>query len=268
MFFYISNILGFFTEPSNFIATIAVIGIALVLLKRQRVGTFLVTFSILLLLLFGFSPIGNVLLLSLTERFPKWQDNGRAPDGIIVLGGAIDADATAARGSLELDSSAERVTAMLELARRYPQARIVFTGGASSLIEKTLAEAPVAGELLQRFGVAPDRITLENDSRTTDENAVFTSRIVKPKPGERWLLVTSAWHMPRSVGVFRKAGFSDIEAYPVDWRTRGWIDAGEAFGTASAGLARSDAAMHEWVGLFSYWLSGRSSELLPGPNKR
>jgi uncharacterized SAM-binding protein YcdF (DUF218 family) len=267
MFFAISKMLGFFTQPSNIIATICVIGIALVLLQRQRVGTLLVTFGVLLLLLFGYSPLGNVLMLSLTERFPKWQDDGRAPDGVIVLGGAIDADATATRGSLEVNSSAERVTAMLELARRYPQARIVFTGGASSLIEKSLSEAPVAGELLRRFGVASERVVLETESRTTDENAVFTARLVAPKPGERWVLVTSAWHMPRSIGAFRRAGF-DVEAYPVDWRTRGWVDATETFDTASAGLARSDAAMHEWVGLVTYWLAGRSSELLPGPKKR
>jgi uncharacterized SAM-binding protein YcdF (DUF218 family) len=126
MFFTFSKMLGFFTEPSNVIAIICVIGIVLVLLQRQRVGTLLVTFGILLLLLFGYSPVGNVLMLSLTERFPKWQDDGRAPDGIIVLGGAIDSDSSAARGSLEINSAGERITAMLELARRYPQARIVF----------------------------------------------------------------------------------------------------------------------------------------------
>lgn len=265
MFFYASKILGFFTQPSNFIAAICVIGLALVLFNRHRVGTWLVSFGILLLLVLGYSPLSNVLLLSLTERFPQWQqDGGRAPDGIVVLGGAIDSDSTAARGSLEINAAAERVTGMLELARRYPQARIVFTGGAASLIEETLSEAPVAGDVLRRFGVASERIVLETESRTTEENATFTARMVQPKPGERWLLVTSAWHMPRSIGVFRKAGF-DVEAYPVDWRTRGWIDATETFDTASAGLARADIAMHEWVGLVSYRLAGRISELLPGP---
>lgn len=266
MFFYVSNILGFFTQPSNFIAAICVIGLVLVLWNKHRLGTWLVTLGVLLLLVFGYSPLSNVLLLSLTERFPQWKDDGRAPDGIIVLGGAIDADSTAARNSLEINSAGERVTAMLELARRYPQAKIVFTGGASSLIETTLSEAPVAGDVLRQFGVAPERVMLETDSRTTEENATYTARLVHPKPGERWLLVTSAWHMPRSIGVFRKAGF-DVEAYPVDWRTRGWIDAGETFYVVSAGLSRADAAMHEWVGLLAYRLAGRTNELLPGPKK-
>lgn len=266
MFFYVSKILGFFIQPSNFIAVLCVIGLVLVLFNRHRIGTWLVSFGILLLLVLGYSPLSNVLLLSLTERFPQWQDDGRAPDGIVVLGGAIDSDSTTARNSLEVNAAAERVTGMLELARRYPQAKILFTGGAASLIEETLSEAPVAGDVLRRFGVASERILLETESRTTEENATFSKRMVEPKPGERWLLVTSAWHMPRSIGVFRRAGF-DVEAYPVDWRTRGWIDAGETFDKASAGLARADVAIHEWVGLLSYRLSGRSSELLPGPKK-
>jgi len=266
MFFYVSKLLGFFMRPSNFIATLCVIGIVLVLFDRRRIGTWLTSLGVLLLIVFGYSPLGNVMLLSLTERFPPWQDNGRAPDGIIVLGGAIDSDASVARHSLELNTAGERVTAMLELARRYPQAKVVFTGGANSLVAVSPAEAPVAGDLLRRFDSAPARILLETESRTTDENAVFTARLVHPKPGERWLLVTSAWHMPRAVGVFRKAGF-DVEAYPVDWRTRGWIDATRTFGSATAGLERSDVALHEWIGLVSYRLSGRTSELLPGPKR-
>jgi len=155
---------------------------------------------------------------------------------------------------------------MLQLARRYPQARIVFTGGSANLIQEPVSEAPIAGDLLQDFGTPASRIVLEGDSRTTAENAEFTRKLVSPKPGERWLLVTSAFHMPRSIGAFRKAGF-DVEAYPVDWRTRGWADALMPFTSLSAGLARTDVAIHEWIGLVAYWVSGRSSELFPGPRK-
>jgi uncharacterized SAM-binding protein YcdF (DUF218 family) len=267
MFFVISKIFGFFTQPSNMIATICAIGALLLLLQRQRAGTLTLTFGVLLLLVFGYSPAGNVLLLSLSERFPAWQFDGPDPDGIIILGGAIDSEISAARGALEMNSAAERITTMLELARRFPKARIVFTGGSGNLIESSVPEAPIAGRLLESFGVATDRITLESASRTTDENATFTRRMVSPKPGERWLLVTSAVHMPRSIGVFRAAGF-DVEAYPVDWRTRGWVDAGLPFDAMSAGLARTDIAIHEWTGLVTYWLTGRSSALFPAPQKR
>jgi uncharacterized SAM-binding protein YcdF (DUF218 family) len=267
MFFTLSKILGLFTTPSNAIVAICAIGALLLLLRRQRQGTLTLTFGILLLLVFGYSPAGNILLLSLTERFPAWQSDGRAPDGIIVLGGAIDSDLSAARGSLEVNGAAERVFAMLELAQQFPQARIVFSGGSGDLFDNSLPEAPFAGRVMARFGVAPDRITLEGTSRTTYENAVFSRQLVSPKPGERWLLVTSAFHMPRSMGAFRAAGF-DVEAYPVDWRSRGWIDAASPFDSLSSGLGRTDAAMHEWIGLLTYRLTGRSKELFPSPVKR
>jgi uncharacterized SAM-binding protein YcdF (DUF218 family) len=206
------------------------------------------------------------LLLPLSERFPAWSAAGRPPDGIIVLGGAIDPESSQARGSLEMDASAERIVTMLQLARRYPAARIVFSGGSANLIETPVPEAPIAGDLLEDFGTARSRIVLESDSRTTAENATFTRKLISPKPGERWLLVTSAFHMPRSIGVFRRAGF-DVEAYPVDWRSRGWRDGLTPFTTLSAGLARTDVAVHEWVGLIAYWATGRSSELFPAPRK-
>lgn len=105
---------------------------------------------------------------------------------------------------------------------------------------------------------------VEGQSRNTAENAVFTKRLLEPKSGDRWLLITSASHMPRSIGAFRAAGF-DVEAYPVDWRTRGWSDASIPFYTLSDGLWRVDTAVHEWLGLLIYRLTGRTSELFPGP---
>lgn len=264
MFFVLSKIIGFFALPSNLIATLFVLGVILFLAGLRRGAVAAVALATVLLLVVGFSPLSNLLLLPLSERFPAWHAHGAAPDGIIVLGGAIDSNASAARGTLELDASAERVMAMLLLARQFPHARIVYTGGSANLVTDGASEAPIAGRLLESFGVAPERITLEGRSRTTDENAAFTRDLVAPKPGERWLLVTSAFHMPRAMAVFRAAGFN-VEAYPVDWRTRGWIDATSPFDRLSDGLARADVAVHEWTGLLIYRLAGRSQELLPSP---
>ncbi|MBN9148557.1 MULTISPECIES: YdcF family protein [unclassified Nitrobacter] len=264
MFFLLSKIFGFVALPSNAIAIVCGLGLCLLLLKRRRAGASLLTVGIVSLLVFGYSPAGNVLLLTLSDRFPAWQYGGRDPDGIIILGGAIDAGISAARGAVETNGSAERLIAALELARRFPKARIVYSGGTGNLVADLVPEAPIAGRLMETLGISPERIILESDSRTTDENARFTRKMVSPKPGERWLLVTSAYHMPRSIGVFRKAGF-DVEAYPVDWRTRGWVDAWVPFDRLSAGLASSDTAVHEWAGLVAYWLTGRSDALLPSP---
>jgi uncharacterized SAM-binding protein YcdF (DUF218 family) len=265
MIFILSKVVNFFALPSNALMMLCVLGLVLLLVTSfRRTATWLLTIGLGLYLLFGLSPVPNLLVLPLTERFPAWKPDGRPPDGIVVLGGAINAEATVARGSLEMDQSGERILTMLKLARQYPSARIVFSGGSGNLIAYSVSEAPIVGQLLEDFGVAKDRIILEGESRTTAENAEFTKRLVSPKPGERWLLVTSAFHMPRSIGSFRKVGF-DVEAYPVDWRSQGWSEAFNPFDKMSDGLARADSAIHEWTGLIGYWVTGHSSELFPGP---
>ena len=264
MFFVLSKVLGWLAYPSNWIALLCVLGVMLLLIGRRRGGLCLMLSGIGMLLLFGYSPLSNVLLLTLSERFPAWQFDGRDPDGIIILGGAIEPGVSEARHTIELNAAAERVVAMLQLARQFPKARIVFSGGSSNLLAPPIAGAPIAGRLLQDFDINHDRVLLEGKSRTTFENATAVRDLLTPKPGERWLLVTSAFHMPRSIGAFRAVGFN-VEAYPVDWRTRGWRDAIKLFRKPSDGLARADVAVKEWVGLFGYWLSGRSSALLPAP---
>jgi uncharacterized SAM-binding protein YcdF (DUF218 family) len=118
--------------------------------------------------------------------------------------------------------------------------------------------------ILESLGIAKQRLIVERNSRNTWENAVFTRELVQPKPGERWLLVTSAYHMPRSMGIFRKAGFR-VEAYPVDWRMGGREDLFAFTNVGADGLGRTEVAMREWIGLVAYRLMGRTGELLPGP---
>jgi uncharacterized SAM-binding protein YcdF (DUF218 family) len=264
MFFVLSKILGFLTVPSNALVIAGVAGMCLMLTRRRRLALTLLIGSVVMLAVLGLSPLSNVLLLTLSERFPAWQAGGIDPHGVIVLGGVIDPDVSDARGAIELDSSAERAVVLLTLARRFPNARIVFSGGSGNLAPGSLAEAPFAKKLLAEFGMSGDRFIFEDNSRTTYENAVQMLDMLKPVPGQRFLLVTSSFHMPRSIGAFRRAGF-EVEAYPVDWRTRGWRDASQSFDRVSSGLSRADVAIHEWTGLVVYWLTGRSSELFPGP---
>ncbi len=261
MFFTLSKTLGFFAWPSNVLIAIGIVGLVLLCTPWRRLGSWLVVTSLVLVVLAGYSPLGNVLILPLEQRFPPWDPSRGAPDGIVVLGGAIKSDLSAARGAVALNDAAERITATVELARRYPDARIIFSGGSGSLFD-TISEAPFAVKELAALGVAPDRITAEEQSRNTVENAVFSQLLAQPKPGERWLLVTSAFHMPRAVGTFRAAGFP-VEAYPVDWRTRGPGDATALFPALPAGLAVTDIAVHEWIGLVVYRLTGRTAELFP-----
>jgi uncharacterized SAM-binding protein YcdF (DUF218 family) len=264
MFFVLSKILGFFANPSNLIISLGLVGVVMLLTPWRRAGFWLATVSMVVLAVLGLLPIGNALLLPLEDRFPAWQAEGAAPAGIVVLGGAITPDVSAARHEVALNEAAERLTAAAALARHYPEARIIYSGGSGALIYGEGNEAPLALALLESLGVAAERIALEDRSRNTIENAIFSKTIAQPKPSERWLLVTSAYHMPRAVGAFRSAQFP-VEPYPVDWRTRGKEDVFRLFATLGDGLRRTDTAVHEWVGLFAYWLTGKSSELFPRP---
>jgi uncharacterized SAM-binding protein YcdF (DUF218 family) len=152
---------------------------------------------------------------------------------------------------------------MARLSRVYPQARIVYSGGDGTLRATEGAEAEHVLPLLDLFGIPRERVLLEPLSRNTAENAAFSKELVKPRPGERWLLVTSAQHMPRAIGSFRKAGF-DVEAYPTDWHA----DPEYVYWPGIdfvGGLVRLNSASSEWMGLTAYWLTGRTSAFFPAP---
>jgi uncharacterized SAM-binding protein YcdF (DUF218 family) len=263
MFFTVSKILGFFANPSDLIIVIGFVGFALLATRWSGAGRRLIGVCFIALAVLGLSPIGNALMVALEDRFPRFDASQGAPDGIVVLGGAISPDVSAARDEVVLNESAERLTVVAELARQYPKARILFSGGSGELMLGE-REAPFALRLFDSFAIARDRVLLEDRARNTAENAVYSKQVARPLPGERWLLVTSAYHLPRAVGAFRKAGFP-VEPYPVDWRTRGAKDALRPFASVGDGLRRVDTAVREWVGLVAYWMTGRSSELFPGP---
>ena len=264
MFFVLAKILGFFALPSNILISLGLFGALLMATRFARAGRRLAGTTLILLAIAGLSPLGNALILPLEERFPPWDGSRGTPTGIISLGGAFDTVVSPARREVALNEAAERMTAVAELARRYPNARIVFSGGSGRLIYGGATEAELAARLFESFGIARERIVLEDKSRDTDENARFTRELLQPKPAERWLIVTSAHHMPRAIGVFRAAGFP-VEAFPVDYRTRGAIDLLRPFSSVGDGLRRTDTATREWVGLVVYWMTGRAADLFPAP---
>ena len=264
MFHAASKILFFIFQPSS-LAVIA-IAVGLILTRTHRpIGLRVSTFGFAWLVIAGFLPLGNVLVLPLEERFASREPS--LPEGhvtgIIILGGFEDGWVTAGRGGLAVNEAAERLTEGLRMARLLPNSKVVFTGGVGALFEGAGAGAAVRNYLIDA-GVAPERIVVENASRNTYENAVFTRDLIKPTQEDRWLLVTSAYHMPRSVGAFRKVGF-DVIPFPVDFRTRDAADLLMPFGSLGGGLERSDLAAKEWIGLVAYRLTGLSNAFFPGP---
>ena len=264
MFFLASKLLWIVAAPTNLMAGVAGLGLLLVALGRSRPGLGLVTGALLALVLLGFLPVGTSMLRPLEDRFPQALLEGLEPDGIVVLGGAIDQVIGAARGQVTISDSATRITAGAALARRFPRARLVYTGGSNALVSAIDGEAEDARRLWVALGIDPGRITIEDRSRNTDENARFVRDLLRPAPGQTWILVTSAYHMPRSVGLFRAAGFP-VVPYPVDYRTTGtWRDAVPNV-QLSVGLARLDFVTREWIGLVAYRLSGRIADIFPAP---
>jgi uncharacterized SAM-binding protein YcdF (DUF218 family) len=266
LFFVISKLFAYVFLLANFLIGIGLIGAILLLTRFRRLGRRLMVVAVVLLAICGFLPTGNLLLYPLETRFPAWDETRGPPDGIIALGGSIDEDLSAAHGTTVVRGDAGRIFATAALAHKYPNARVVFSGGSANLLWNDAKEADYAGTLFESLGVAKSRLLLERQSRNTDENAKFSKAAVAPKQGERWVLVTSAYHMPRSVGLFRKAGFP-VEAHPVDWRVGGHGDLVAISKIASSGIARTDMAIREWIGLFTYWATGKIDDLFPGPKK-
>ena len=265
MFFILSKTLGYMLLPTNFLIGVGFIGAILLLTRFASLGRKLVMASVLLLVICGLSPLGNYLIYPLEQRFPSWvAGNGKPPDGIVILGASIEPDLSAAHGTPVVRSAPDRIIAAAALAHRYPNARIVFSGGSANLISNDAREADFAGSVFESLGIAKSRLLVERASRNTVENAQFSKALVAPKEGERWLLVTSAFHMPRSIGLFRKAGFA-VEAYPVDWRVGGASDLFSFSNVVLDGLGRTDLAVREWAGLIAYRATGKIDDLLPGP---
>lgn len=259
----IAKTLGVMAQAPQIFFELLVVGVALLWTRWKRAGRILASAMTAIIFIFAVTPVAAILVRPLEDRFPQ-PDLADAPTGIIVLGGAMDEGVSRARNMPALNEAAERLTEPVALMRRFPNARLVFSGGSGRLKPAQWTESDVARMFWRQMGVPDDRMSFENRSRDTWENAVFTKELVQPKPGERWLLVTSATHMPRSVGIFRKVGF-DVIPYPVDYQTGGV--AGDFIGFRRPGEAFRllETASHEWIGLATYYLSGKSAEFLPGP---
>jgi uncharacterized SAM-binding protein YcdF (DUF218 family) len=262
MFYYASKVLWILAQPSNLIVFAIAAGALGLLLGRRSLARWLLYPASAALLLISLLPVGQWLLVPLENRFLPPADTVGV-DGIVVLGGGVDLGVSESRGMVAFGDTGERFISLVELARRYPEARVVFSGGRGWLADTDLTEAKVMRGFLRTHGLDEGRVIFEDQSRNTYENALLAKPLGAPQPGERWLLVTSASHMPRAVGVFGQVGWPVIP-YPVDYRTSGEFgllvapDAGQRW-------RELDQAVQSWIGLIAYWLSGRISTPFPGP---
>lgn len=262
MFYTLSKIFWMIAQPINLIGLLILLAILAAVAGLRRIGLFLSISAFLVLATGAWTSTGALLLHPLEDHFSRPNPAPEQVAGIIVLGGGFEGAVNLARGGYELNASGDRYVEAAILARRYPQARIVVTGGTGTLVLEGEGDGATAPRLLIALGVEPERLVLENDSRNTYENAQFTKALVNPRADETWLVVTSAFHMPRSIGLFRKVGF-DVMPWPADYRTAGTERFGPAQDNVADSLQNLSIAIREWTGLLAYRMTGRIDSILP-----
>ncbi len=248
-------------RPSTVLLASSLIGFVLILSRAPRAGAAILAASLALQTLIFVLPVDMWVLSPLEDRFAPLRSPPDQVTGIVVLGGAVDQALTEARGMPSLNGAAERMTGFVTLARRYPDAILAFTGGSGRILNGRLTEADVARTLFDQLGLAGRPITYESRSRTTWENAIDLAGILHPKPGQTWILVTSAAHMPRAVAAFRDAGWPVLPD-PVGYKTANTFVVRFA-NTFPDRLRTLDEAAHEWLGLLAYRILGRTQQILP-----
>ena len=246
-----TDLLWLLVRPSDWIMYTAVLG---VVLWRFSIGRRLRIAAVILVIVLGVLPTAWLLSSPLERRFPVPGSLERV-DGIIVLAGAERAGLSAFYGQPLLNAAADRLTNFLMLARRFPEARLVHSGDTAPY-----SQSAVARQLLLGAGIEPQRIVFETTSRITCESPRATLDLVTVQAPQRWLLVTSALHMPRAVACFRAAGW-DVTPYPTNFR--GGPDPWR-FDIVD-NLQDVDQAAHEWVGLVYYRLRGYTKDVYPAP---
>ncbi|PJR17254.1 YdcF family protein [Sinorhizobium meliloti] len=260
--FLVSKIFWLVAQPLSLAFLALFAGVLLMLGRFRRSGGTLSVFGLAVLFVTLFTTAGSYFLQILEDRFPRSATEPTDLACIIVLGGAFENVVMASRGGMELNQAAERFVETLRLARAYPQARILVSGGDGSLSGIYEGDAHASQKFFGTFGIGSNRLIREGESRTTFENARYTRDLLAENGLERCALVTSAYHMPRSIGLFRANGM-EVTPWPTDYRTSGKVRLGFDFTQPSLNAQLATTAAKEWTGLVAYYLLGRTETLLP-----
>lgn len=255
VFFIASKLIGALLRPDTWIVMASAWIVFALRLQQRRLAFWVSTILLGFLVTLSALPLGNLLLQPIELRY---RTNPRldAVDGIIVLGGGEDASASAYWEQVQLKEGAERLTAALQLARRFPEAKILFSGGSGALRDVAgvfNSEASVAERFFLEQGIAPERLQLEGQSRNTSENARMSLKLAHPASTDTWVLVTSAFHMPRAMRSFEAAGWEGLVAWPVDYRTSAFSD-GMGW-NLTGNISVLQTAIREYIGQLVYRLT-------------
>jgi uncharacterized SAM-binding protein YcdF (DUF218 family) len=260
IFWIISKVSWALIAPETSLLFFLILSSCLLWTRYNSQGRALISFTVLFITMVSIFPFSSWVLRPLEERFPIPKQLPVKVDGIIVLAGAENISVTAARGQPSIYDGGERLTSFVWLANIYPDAALVYSGGSGALAQQKHKPADTARKMFDQIGLNPERVRFESDSKNTAENALKSYDLIQPRPGQHWILVTSAFHMPRSVGLFRKAGWSVIP-YPVDFYTTKSFNL--TFDLREIG--KFSIGMREWLGLIVYRVTGATLALFPSP---
>jgi len=257
VFFIASKLIGAVLRPDTWIVIALGLIVLALLTQRRRLALWISSVTLTAVLALAILPLGDLLLQPIERAYPAQPPLERV-DGIIVFGGGEDARASAYWNQMQLEEGGDRYTAALALARQFPDAKLLFAGGSGALRDlrgTMVSEASIAEQFFLDQGVNPNRLLLEARSRNTAENARLSLELADPNPDETWVLVTSAFHMPRALRSFETAGWTGIVPWPVDYRTSAFAD-GIGW-DLTHNLKVLNTAIREQVGQIAYRLSGR-----------
>jgi len=261
LFFYSAKIIWLIISPDNLFVILFIFSVFLLLIGKKHFALWMQGLLALSLLVISLFPVGSWLLYPLEKQFATNPALPEHIDGIIVLGGSVLPLTSQEWGQLETNFAHERLSSFIELAKKYPGAQLLFTGGNASLQQAYPTEAEMVRDYLLSSGLEKERLQLESQARNTAENVILAKKMLTPETGQNWLLITTAFHLPRAVGLFCQQNWPVIP-YPVDHQTT----PSQMFKPGFNLIGHAGdlvVASHEWVGLLAYYLTGKIPALMP-----
>lgn len=261
MFFTFSKIFWFLIMPLNALCLLALLGYAL-RGRFRRAGRALMAFSLTMIVVLGLFPVGPALVSWLEHRYTPPKSLPDNIHGIVVLGGSVESALSLTSGQIALNDTAERLVCFTQLSKKYPQARKIFTGGSGDILHPNAKEADIVRDYFAAVGLREGDVLYERDSRNTYENALYSMDLANPEKGQNWILITSGFHMPRSMAIFKQVGWNVIP-YPCDYKTDGSWSFLLQPPNAAWNFAMLSIAVKELLGSVAYYATGKSAFLWP-----
>lgn len=261
VFFILSKVFWLFINPENILILAFAITALLFILKKDRLAKKIFYWSSAILFVIALFPIGSWLIYPLETQFSSQPKLPNKVDGIILLGGSFIPSSSQTWNKVQTNRYADRVFSFVSLMQQYPNAKAIFTGGKASIQAMHPSEAFFAKKLFKELGIKKGRVLFDDKARNTYENSLYAKKLAKPKQGENWIVISSAFHLPRSVGVFCQQNWPVIP-YPADYHSDPKTFLMPSL-SLSGNLDVLNDAIHEWIGLGAYYLTHKTNAWLP-----